>query len=117
MKLIFSGVLLFLISALSFAQDFPSKSFHKGAVYLNDGTTELGQIKYDLEADAIVLQLPDQKGVATYNANQFKSFRILPFGSDLPRVFYTLPYRGDNGYRRPKIFEAILDGETSLIGR
>lgn len=114
----FSAVLLlFTICSLGYSQDFPSKFFHKGAVFLNDGTTQLGEIKYDLGADAIVVQLPDEKGISTYNANQFKSFRILPFGSELPRVFYTLPFRGENGYRRPKIFEAILDGETSLIGR
>ncbi len=98
-------------------QTFPSQVFHAGEVILNDGTRYRGLIQYDLGSDVILFREATAKGLATFNANQFKTFKINQEDVEKTRVFYTLPYREDNGYRRPKIFEALYQGETSLVGR
>lgn len=117
MKYSLSMLLVIFLGLQATAQEFPEHRFHKGEVMLNDGSVYAGQIKYDLDADVIFFQSDKVKGVSTYNANQFKSFRILPLQAKKARVFYTLPYRNDAGYRRPKIFEAIYEDKVSLVGR
>lgn len=104
------------ISSIS-AQEFPQNEFHQGEIVLNDGSTQSGMIKYDLDADVIFFQTSQNSAFLTYNVNQFSTFRILPFRAEKPRTFFTLPFRNPSGYKRPKIFEAIYDDKVSLVGR
>lgn len=113
-------LIILIASVLSiggFAQEFPGEVFHKGEIMLNDGSIREGQLKYDLEADVVFFVENDVKGISTFNANQFKSFRLASYQSKPPRFFYTLPFRNTSGYRRPKIFEALHEDKVSLIGR
>ncbi len=101
-----------------FAQaTFPSEIFHRGQVTLNDGTVYTGMVQYNLESDVILFKEPGAKGIATFTANQFKIVRINQQGIEQTRIFYSLPIRENSGYKRPKIFEALYQGETSLVGR
>lgn len=95
--------------------NFPSESWHRGDLVLNDGSVLEGSIKYDLEADAI--QLDHEDKILTYAANQLKQFRVFQEDIREYRVFYTIPYVTEYGYRRPKFFELIFEGRTSLLAR
>lgn len=117
MKLHFVILLMFVSSLLWAQSSFPNEVFHEGEVTMNDGKVYKGLIKYDLNSDVILFKNREAQGIATFGANQFKKFTIYQINVEKYRTFYTLPFRGDNGYRRPKIFEALYEGETSLVGR
>jgi len=118
MRVLIAGV--FLLSALSvqaqnFGFQFPSEMWHKGEVILADGNTMQGTIKYDILGDVIQVNRDDK--IQTFAANQIQQFKILQEDIGRFRSFYTIPYLNKNGYRRPKFFELIFEGETSLLAR
>ncbi len=117
MRLLFSGILILLISTNISAQryNFPSERWHAGGFTLNDGSRFQGSIKYDLEADAI--QVIIENKTLTYAANQIKDFRIFQQDIGTYRTFYSIPYVTEYGYKRPKFFELIYEGNTSLLAR
>lgn len=109
-------VLSFVLAAnLGVAQSFPQDSWYKGKLTLKNGQEKEGIIKYDLEANAIQLQT-DHK-IETYHANQFITFSILLRREQIYRNFYVLPHANNSGYKRPTIFELIIEGERSLLAR
>lgn len=96
-------------------QSFPQDQWYVGHVTLNDGQRKEGYIKYDLDANSVQYQWENK--VESYYANQFYTFAILVEEENQYRVFYVLPYEGDNNYKRPTIFELIREGNTSLLAR
>ncbi|OEK04059.1 hypothetical protein [Roseivirga misakiensis] len=104
---------------LSIAQreqfEFPSQVWHEGSVTLVDGTKLDGNVKYDLSADLIQV-IVDQKTL-TYGANQIRQFDIFQKDIALKRLFFSIPFTTETGYRRPKLFEVLVDARTSLIAR
>lgn len=103
------------LSALG--QQFPSERYHLGSVTLNDGTVLTGRIKYDLDADVILLVENENSKVATISANQFRSFFINSASGKGLRKFYSVPVVNQTGYKRPMIFELIQEGGKSLVAR
>lgn len=110
-------VMLVFSVTCTLAQQFPSERFHFGSVTLNDGQELKGRIKYDLDADVILLIETGQTNVKTLSANQFQSFHIDGGQDRGQRSFYSVPVVNQTGYRRPRIFELIYEGETSLVAR
>mgnify|MGYP005814704359 CR=1 FL=1 len=88
-----------------------------GSVTLNNGSVLNGKIKYDLDADVILLIENGSSKVSTLSANQFQSFFIDSASGKGVRKFYAVPVVNQTGYRRPMIFELIQEGEKSLIAR
>ena len=103
------------ISTLTFAQMFPSEEWYVGEATLSSGEEVKGQIKYDLEIEAI--QVETNGRINTYNASQVVFFSIKPNEERPNRLFYSLPYRNETGYARPQFFEIITQGKVSLIAR
>ena len=110
MRLFFGCTLLLLMTESINAQfyNFPSESWHRGDLVLSDGNILEGSIKYDLEADAIQLNYDNK--ILTYAANQLKQFRVFQEDIREYRVFYSIPYVTEYGYKRPKLFELIFEG-------
>lgn len=106
-----------LVGTLLQAQEFPSKVFHRGEALMFDGSLKKGMIKYDLEADAILLQDSTKEGIETISAINLKAFRLLPTQNKPSRLFYVLPFQNETGYNRPKIFEVLLEDKFSLVAR
>lgn len=94
---------------------FPSEMWHNGDVQLADGNKLVGNIKYDILGDVIQINVNDK--IQTFGANQIKQFRIFQEDIARYRVFYTIPFLNKNGYRRPRFFELIFEGGTSLLAR
>lgn len=118
MRVLIAGLLLFSalgVQAQNLRFQFPSEMWHRGDVTLSDGSKLEGSIKYDIPGD--VIQLNSNDKIKTFAASQVQQFRI--FQEDIARFrsFYTIPFLNKNGYRRPKFFELIFDGETSLLAR
>jgi len=98
-----------------FSQDFPQDNWYPGSAVLTTGEEKKGQIKYDLESNSI--QLESDNKIETFHASQFNTFSIYMDRENMYRAFYVLPYAGSTGYKRPTIFELIVEGELSLLAR
>ncbi|MFY0594279.1 hypothetical protein [Roseivirga sp.] len=119
MRILIASLLLMTCLYSSHAQrnqfQFPSEIWHEGSVTLVDGNRLNGNIKYDLAADLIQV-IVDQKTL-TYSASQIRQFDIFQADIELKRVFFSIPFVTETGYRRPKLFEVLLDARTSLVAR
>lgn len=119
MRYIIGGLLLVLfcgnLSAQRLRFQFPSEMWHLGELTLKDGNKLEGAIKYDLQADAIQLNVNER--IQTFAANQLEKFRIFQEDIGQYRTFYSIPYMNENGYKRPKLFELVFEGNTSLLAR
>ena len=104
-----------LLSSFAKGQTFPQENWYEGNVTLSDGEKKQGTIKYDLETNTIQLQWNDK--IETYHASQFITFSIYLEEEKLNRSFYVLPHANVSDYKRPTIFELILEGEISLLAR
>lgn len=97
------------------AQDFPSEQWHPGAVQLNNDTYVVGDVKYDLEHDAVQVQVNGK--TKTYSSQQVASFKIRPKLQRKFRHFFTLPHVNKTGYKSPRFFEVVIEGTTTLLAR
>lgn len=106
---------LFFCSLQVNGQSFPQDNWYLGNVTLSNGEKKEGTIKYDLETNTIQLQWNNK--IETYHASQFITFSIYLESEELYRNFYVLPHANAAGYKRPTIFELIMEGEISLVAR
>lgn len=102
-----------------------SAVWNRGRVLLSDSSTLEGLVSYNIRKDIVQVEAKDT--VRIFAANQVWNFEIY---KNLPRVsqesidikvlktkYYSLPYEGRNGYARPKLFEVVVNGNTSLLRR
>ena len=114
----FRTVLLFLllqIGSLVHSQDFPSELWHTGKLVLLTEDTIIGKIKYDLQNDAV--QINVRNVLQTYSARKILYFEIFDETIDSYRHFYALPYQVQRNYEIPLIFEVLYEGHLSLLVR
>lgn len=105
-------ILLGLISVQAQNSQFPSQVWHKGNIFLNDGTTLSGLIKYDLDNNLVQLQ---SQTVDTFTASNVSNFEIFDeiFGGI--RRFYSLPYALNGEYETPTFFEVLTEGNDLAL--
>lgn len=110
-------VLLFLVhlSIVVFAQDFPSELWHNGKLVLLSEDTIVGKIKYDLQNDAV--QINVRNVLQTYSARKILYFEIFDETIESYRHFYALPYNVQSNYQIPLLFEVLYEGHLSLLCR
>lgn len=110
-------VLLFLVhlSIVVFAQDFPSELWHNGKLVLLSEDTIVGKIKYDLQNDAV--QINVRNVLQTYSARKIFYFEIFDETIESYRHFYALPYNVQSNYQIPLLFEVLYEGRLSLLCR
>ncbi len=105
-----------LVPTLVLAQAFPSQRWHEGEAVLKDNSIIQGQLRYDLEHDAIQV-IVDGK-IQTYSSQLVFKFSFLQDDIELIRTFYTLPYANQPGYKSiPRFFEVIIEGKMTLLAR
>ncbi|GEM_PF-2844714 len=99
------------------AQLFVSDHWNYGEVVMNDGDIIKGMVSFDLNEN--IIQIKKKEIVKTYNSNQFQSFNIKIYSMDtvFRRDFYSVPFRVNTGYNRPRIFELLYQGELNLLAR
>lgn len=79
---------LFLITGISMAQEFPSQVWHPGKVFLTSGQMFEGKVKYDLDANVVLVQT---NTVETFSSASITYFEIFDEVYGGIRTFYSLP--------------------------
>ncbi len=109
-------LLTLVLSVQSQAQIFPSEQWHEGQATLKDNRVVKGQLRYDLERDAIQIRVGDR--IETYSSQLVFKFSLIQSGDDFVRRFFTLPYANQPGYKSiPRFFEVIVEGKMTLLAR
>ena len=110
--------LIFLLSILSLVivnaqnQQFPSQVWHKGNIFLSDGASFSGQLKYDMDNNLVQLQA---EAVTTFTASNVVSFEIYDETYGGIRKFYSLPYSLNGDYETPIFFEVLTQGDNIAL--
>ncbi len=103
-------LLLILLSVTGVqAQEFSSEAWHRGQIVLLNGDTLVGEVKYDMEAQAIQYASGENQ-ILAFSPRKLLAFEIYDNIMDSYRVFYVLPYKAVNDYEAPYIFELIYEG-------
>lgn len=110
--------LIFLGLGSIYAQNgqFPSQVWHKGNIFLTDGASLSGLIKYDMDNNLVQLQRGEI--MDTFTASNVSNFEIFDeiFGGI--RRFYSLPFAINGEYETPTFFEVLTEGnELALLCR
>ena len=105
-------VLLLLISSISLAQEFPSQVWHPGKVFLTSGEMFEGKVKYDLDANVVLVQ---SNTVETFSSASITYFEIFDEVYGGIRTFYSLPYAQNTDYKTPIFFELLTEGEDITL--
>ncbi|SEF87128.1 hypothetical protein [Algoriphagus boritolerans] len=107
-----SFVFLGVIAVFAQNSQFPSQVWHKGNIYLNDGSTRSGLVKYDLDNNLVQLQ---NETIETFTASNVSNFEIFDeiFGGI--RRFYSLPYAINGEYESPTFFEVLTEGNDLAL--
>lgn len=108
--------LLVSIGTCSLAQDFSSRMFHKGWLVTEDQDTVRGDVKYDLENNAVQVMVSKRK-VNTYSSKKILYFEIFDNILKTYRQFYAIPYQIESNYKVPILFEVLYEGKISLLVR
>jgi hypothetical protein len=112
-------LLLFLLLSISLpvlSQQWPHEMWHDGKVYLSDGDTLNGLVKYDLQQD-IVQFTQDDKSATVFSARKVLFFEIFDVTVHGYRQFFALPYSSTGSYQSPVFFELLAEGKLTLLCR
>lgn len=103
---------LSLVSVFAQNQQFPSQVWHKGNIFLADGASFSGQLKYDMDNNLVQLQA---EAVTTFTASNVVSFEIYDETYGGIRKFYSLPYSLNGDYETPIFFEVLTQGDNIAL--
>lgn len=115
-KTFFTFSLLCILGLSCFAQEFSSRLFHQGWLVTEDQDTVRGDIKYDMETNAVQVVI-DKEKVNTYSSKKILYFEIFDNLLKTYRQFYAIPYQVESNYKVPILFEVLYEGKTSLLVR
>ena len=110
----FIFLLFSLVPSPAFAQTFPFDVWHDGKVILDSGDTIKGSIKYDLQD---LLQVRHQNRMESFSARKVLLFEFFDTGYKRYRIFYSLPYSANGGYKSPVFFEVLTEGKITVLSR
>jgi hypothetical protein len=109
------AIFLLAMPFLSSAQEFPSELWHQGVLVTTNGDTIKGEIKYNLQNDAV--QINTGRAIQTFGPRKIHYFEIFDKTIDSYRHFYALPYQVQENYEVPLLFEVLYEGQLSLLCR
>ncbi|SMD32029.1 hypothetical protein SAMN04488029_0367 [Reichenbachiella faecimaris] len=115
-KKIFVFIALIALGLPCMAQEFSSRLFHKGWLVTEDQDTIRGDVKYDMETNAVQVVIGNQK-INTYSSKKILYFEIYDNLLKTYRQFYAIPYQIESNYKVPILFEVLYEGKTSLLVR
>lgn len=115
-SLTFSTLLFFLTTSYAaYAQQW-SPSWYPGHLVLTSGDTLAGDIRYDIENDAVQVRLADER-MHTYSGKKVVTFEIQEHPRRSKRRFFVLPYRQQGSYYSSRLFEVLYEGKLTLLCR
>ncbi|MEO9967255.1 MAG: hypothetical protein ABJF11_15760 [Reichenbachiella sp.] len=100
----------------SWAQEFSSRTFHKGWLVTDSQDTVRGDLKYDMESNAVQI-IVEKERVNTYSSKKILYFEIYDSILKAYRQFYAIPYQVESNYKVPILFEVLYEGKISLLVR
>jgi len=115
MKLSIGFILLFISIDTVEGQYFPSELWHQGYLVTISGDTLRGNIKYNLDNDAV--QLESNNRIQTFTGRNMNFFEIFDLVTENYRRFYSIPYPINLEYKVPRLFEMLYLGELTLVTR
>lgn len=115
-KKVFTLFILTILVLPAAAQEFSSRLFHKGWLVTEDQDTVRGDVKYDMETNAVQVVVDNEK-VNTYSSKKILYFEIFDNLLKTYRQFYAIPYQVESNYKVPILFEVLYEGKTSLLVR
>jgi len=99
--------------------------WNTGSVLLSDGSVLTGTINHNIKRDVVQIRSKDTTRILA--AHQILAFDIYKGPLQLRRTnpnlkakrtkYYSLAYGSKSGYARPKLFEVVSEGNTSLLRR
>lgn len=104
-----------MLSLSLHAQRFSSEVFHKGYIVTSNKDTVRGNVKYDMETNALT-------AIRSGKASSFSSQKVFYFEifdniQNNYRQFYSIPFKVNYDYKVPILFELIYEGKVSLMRR
>ncbi len=100
----------------TFAQRFVENYWHYGTVFLEEGDTLTGNLKFSLQDELIQIDAPT--GLQTLTARNVLAFRFFDRMEQRDRYYYALPYPKVANYPTPTYFELLMQGEPiTLLSR
>lgn len=112
----FLTLLLFLICSNSAEAQQWSRHWRSGQLALLSGDTLQGDIRYDIENDAVQIRLGDER-VHSYSGKKVLYFEIEEHPRRSKRRFYSLPYQQRNDFYATRLFEVLFEGKLTLLCR
>ncbi len=97
----------------TFAQAFAENYWHSGTVFLEEGDTLSGTLKFSLQDE--VVQIETATGLKTLTARNAIAFYFLDRFEQRERHYYALPYPKVSNYPTPTYFELIMQGEPITL--
>lgn len=113
--LVFLLVNMFFLGHQLDAQDLNPVQWYKAELTLKDKTVLVGDFSYDLKAEKVQIKLEGR--IETYDASQIELCIFYDEAIDLLRLMVALPYSEKAGYKRPKLFEVIVEGKITFLVR
>ena len=101
-----------LVNVIAQNQQFPSQVWHKGNIFLADGASYSGELKYDMENNLVQLMA---ETVITFTASNVATFEIYDETYGGIRKFYSLPYSLNGDYETPIFFEVLTQGDNIAL--
>ena len=111
----FLTLLFFACSFTASAQQW-SRNWHPGYLVLVSGDTMDGGIRYDIENDAVQIQIDDDR-VHSFSGKKVLYFEIQEHPRRSKRRFYSLPYKQRNDFYATRLFEVLYEGRLTLLCR
>lgn len=93
-----------------------SRYWRPGELVLASGETLHGDIRYDIENDAVQIKLDDDR-LHSFSGKKVLTFEIEEHPRRSKRRFYSLPYQQRNDYFTPRLFEVLFEGKLTLLCR
>ncbi len=92
-----------------FGQRFSNQVWHKGSLFLFEGDTLKGEIKYDMDNQTVQFT-NDGLTIQAFSPRKILAFELYDEIIGSFRVFYVLPFRSQGNYEAPFIFELSYEG-------
>lgn len=97
----------------TFAQRFVENYWHFGTVFLEEGDTLTGNLKFSLQDE--LLQIDTPTGLQTLTARNALAFQFFDRMEQRDRYYYALPYPKVANYPTPTYFELVMQGEPITL--
>lgn len=115
-----TGIFLTLLFLIGFTSTLSAQQWSRywrtGELVLVSRDTLQGEIRYDIENDAVQIKLDDDR-IHTFSGKKVLFFTLEEHPRRSIRRFYSLPYQQKNDFFVTRLFEVLYEGRLTLLCR